>query len=900
MAKPPKPPPGSPDWQERVQESKNAKESSLKLLKRKKRKKKTKLVPKSKKKSEKKVPKPLFKDLELDSHFLESINPYRDFLLDVDRESPLKPVDASRLYREIAALLLQLCETRGVCLVLTWPAGIEWIGLTHILVNRYISSLGGESGGMRVLQYPSTRANSTRYRNTHIPAKSLLSIATSVANEKDELPERIHTYFALRALELNEVNERELNPSSFTLIPLMEFQINSWKRLGSESLIEIRRALHGTGQYQRREHLDAYAKEMDSIEFSSETNLRVPPSVGPSETRRLIRDYKDSIDVVCLDIRSNNIKNVSGWLNPTVNLALDSLSDSSKPPILIFTDEPDHYTRLEYEIGHKLKKTKDLTLPLTTYKLLRRDVSPWRHEQKKFQHKHFHRQFDVRLCAVSTLHDIQKINDCARDLQRVGEPQTATEIRKLGGFLRRICDSPSSQEAIRLWVKTVTENWSSQAASAFSARFSWQEYRLKLVDRLKELGDFDEPKVKRALEIADEVVSKNKSSELENHVCGLLTGLNKRKATVVLPSARHITPFRLANADLIKKLDVNVVSQKDDLSSYVDGELIIAGMVENLIPQLLLDRDLASKVHLICSGYSGLKIQRTLASLLSFNEFAQVHDHVKSISNQLDPLLTSFQKLGAIHVPSGELILSTSESDHHSEEYGTFYLEGYGELAVAEHSVLLRRQYDTYPMFRAISASSVMEGDVIFVMEDDIREIVEETIKDASLQLVQSGEFIFSQYLQQANAYLSTLTQSTRAERVRLLLSKMEEIDPSLKGEINEGMVARWVKGIEEQSGETQDLHTKSAKDKEHFLLFAKAMWIDSTLADIYWDHGIRSHRAGKILEGKYLSSVVRSVLCEAISAQELGISDQQYKDIRMMSDQSTHLVSMIELADRG
>jgi hypothetical protein len=898
-------PGGSTNWLDRVSASQSAKKSVQEAIASKKKERPSKPIPPKKpkpKKSQLHTPKIVTSEFELDSKILNLVVPKHSFLFDGAPKRPLKHVDATRFHVEMATILLQMHRDRGACLLLNWPNGNEWIGLSQVIANRYVSSLGGQSGGLRVLQYPSNRANSARYRNTHIAAESLVEMATSkYSRDGGELPERFHTYLALNALKLNDIEERKLNPSTFTLTPLLEFKApeEKWRRIGGESLEEIRKALFGTGQYGRRDHLDAYAQAMDQIETTTEASLRVPPSVRPSEARRIIQKYVNNIDVICLDVRDRSIRNTEGWLPATVKIAIEALTNDQFPPVILHTDDPYHYKRIEYEVKKKLSKLKGSNHPLQTQRSIRIDSSPWKHEQRKLKNQVFLRQFEVSICGVSSLHNLKKINGLAQELTGRGDSEAATELRKLGGFLRGLTDSPTSQESIKLWIESVTSNWSSRAASNFAARYSWQEYKLRLLSKLDNLGVRDTPEVQKAISIADLVASSECSSEVEEQLLGAIEGKKGEKITIVFPTPRHIEPFCKKNEAFLRDTQVELLSQKDDLSPSIGGVLIVAGMVANLIPKLLLDDTMASRVRLICSGYGGLKLQQQLKILLEFKEFSRIHNRAQNLVDKLNPLLESFQKIGPIYVPSGEIILSSSESDHYGlNTYAVFFLEEYGELDVAEHSVVLKQQYDSDPMYIAVSATSIVEGDSIFVMEDDFKDEVERLVGDLSIRYVKDGALVLSQYLLLANDFLSQMSANTRTAKAASILKRMKRIDSTVSAEISENMLTRWIQGIEDQSGEAEGLRTQSAQDKGHFLLFAAAMLIESSSAQVFWDYGIKMHRTGKILEGKHLSSLTKSILCGAISPGQFGMNAEDIGLLKSLANRSTHTVSMIEVSE--
>ena len=840
-----------------------------------------------------------------DSTILSKVTPFHSLLLDVSDAKALKPVVATRAYTEVAAAMLQLVRDGGSYLILSWPKSLEWPGLAHSIANRKVSAERKNRGGINVLQYPASRENSERYRRTHIPAEELLQLARTAATEGANLPPRLHTYMTLNALESAEVEARRLNPSLFTLTPLIEYQAvsESWRRLGGSSLIEIRSALHGSGQYARRTHIEAYANELDNLETTSEANLRIPRSVSPRDFRRIARRNRNHIDLVVIDARANLIRNLSAWAKWFAQMAVESCKPEPPFATLVLTDDPEIHKRLEFEARKQVRRSKvQLTQPLAVSRSIRVDTSPWKYQQKRLKQGSKNRQFSVRVCGASSLHAIGKINELAREVDGHGASSVAVELRKLGGFLRGLSDTPVGQREISKWLRIVTADWSANAASNVAARFVWAEYRLRLLARLEDLGGASLPATAKAIELGDKIAEAAQVTEVESEVLQHVQHAisSRSKIAVVVPAARHIAPLR-AEIEALEHLDphlVVVTSQKSDLTELDVNQLVIAGMATNVLARLLLADKLAGRVHIICSGYGGVRLRKQLESILEIEEFSFAHPAAKNIHSQIEPLVKSFERLTPPSQPSTDLSITPTGSEHEhlvGPAFATFYLEDYGTLDVGENTTILRRQEGETPSYLAVPASEIIEGDAVFVMEDDFREVAESLLEDVTQQFVTNSEGVLSQYLTIAKRFLDKIEETSVAAKARSITEKMQKLDADVAGEISHNMVSRWIRGIYEQAEQSDSIRTQSAKNKEHFLLFAEAMSIDRPTASVFWDYGIRQHRRGRILEGKDLAYLAKSILCGALDSTSLALSDEDQNKLLTLAYSSTHMISLLE-----
>ncbi|MEM7097953.1 MAG: hypothetical protein AAF541_06790 [Pseudomonadota bacterium] len=860
--------------------------------------------PKSKQKQAS-DPKPeTLKKFRREAEFHSQVAVHHSLLFEQSLNHQLKMVIASRPYTELAATLLQLSQKGGALLSLSWPKGLEWPGLAHALANRVVSAVGREVGGINMLLYPATRTNSNRYRRSHIPGRELLELARRAFDSNQDLPARYHAYLTLNALEHAGIEERRRNPSLFTITPLLEYSSNDedWKRLGGASLRDLGAGLWGSGQYSRIEKIEEYRSEMDDPSRTTEANFRVPRTVHPREVSNLIRKIK-VLNVVVIDARSNLVVGIPGWNKWIPRIVSNACTLEDHPAVVVLVDDPESYKRMESDVLREFNSLKmERKHPLQYSRSLRVDTSPWKHEQKRLPKQVGHGVFTISVLGALSLQGISKLNKLAQDVEADGESQLAAELRKLGGFLRSITDTPVGQGQISRWVKDVTSDWSANVASRFSANFYWSEHKIRLLARLSELNLENHPVLSEALSVADDVASGARITEVEAEVIRIVEEAfeTKKSITVVVPTVRHIVPLseRLKALPMYGIELLSVVSQKCRLEELKTTNLIIAGGAEKFISKLLINEGQLGTTHLIVNGYGALRLDRKLKAILEIQEFSLIHNPTMSLHSKLSPQLKSFERL-KIFEPKYQdtsLTASAQESDYVYEPYATFYFDDYGAIELGKNSTSLRLQPNAVPLFTAVAAEDIVEGDSILLMEEDFKFLASELLSEASNRFLANGEIVTRQYLDSALTELQNLGQTNRTQKSKALYEKMTELNAAVASEISINMVNRWIKGIEDQAEHREHgLETQSAQEKEHFLLFAKSLLIDRSHAEFFWDYGITQYRKGKVLEGKHVASLARSFLCGAVNANSLGLDSNAEAELTSLALQSTHVVTFIE-----
>ena len=98
---------------------------------------------------------------------------------------------------------------------------------------------------------------------------------------------------------------------------------------------------------------------------------------------------------------------------------------------------------------------------------------------------------------------------------------------------------------------------------------------------------------------------------------------------------------------------------------------------------------------------------------------------------------------------------------------------------------------------------------------------------------------------------------------------------------------------LEEYSSE-DELTSNSAKKKEHFMLFAKALGISDSLSDMFWEEGVKATRVDHIQAGRGISNTLKHILLKTTSGNELDLSDTEVGNVVSMAKQRLIRVELI------
>jgi hypothetical protein len=150
----------------------------------------------------------------------------------------------------------------------------------------------------------------------------------------------------------------------------------------------------------------------------------------------------------------------------------------------------------------------------------------------------------------------------------------------------------------------------------------------------------------------------------------------------------------------------------------------------------------------------------------------------------------------------------------------------------------------------------------------------------------------FSNAKKNLEVYYEFKTRRKRAEKIH---QKMSQSSPEVGEAVTVESITRWIKWIEEHDHASEDeFQSFSAQKILHFTVFAAALNIDRNDAEMYFNYGVKKHRASQILKGRYIGYRLKNILTNATRPELMGLSLDQQNSLIKMANENVYSVEMI------
>lgn len=848
----------------------------------------------------------------LDQELLARIRAQSMLYVDDGEDNELEEVRATDPYIELAAMMIQAASKRGVYLLLSWPIGFEWVGLSHALACRTLSTHSHGQMGLRMSLYPALYSNYGRYRRTRFPMESFLNEARNAANRiSKSLSPRHLAYMHLNQLEKDD--DPRKHPALLNAISLFELDTNNsiWSPYGKGYFSDVCIALHHhTGRTkQQKEQVAEYAAIMADSAQATEAVFRIKRNIKLFTAREILINGDQKYNFIVIDARQKLIEGIVSWRNVLGELIEQVAKKETAPSLLLITDNPAMYNFFSFKL-QKLKQNKKRTLSKKIYNncWLRNTESLW--QQTRFDNNSFTPWFNIKakVTDAQTLFEINKINKMAIAIKK-SNPELAHELRCSGGFLRRLVNMPVGQKVVEQWLLKVTESWSETRAEQLASRYSWRHYRLQMYRRVKDSSANDPIKLDRCMNIATSLVNRiTDSTSIERETIKIVNKcVEKSKCTmIIVENKKYIEWLEVSLKYHVGESVMDYVTIAADfkpkkVKSF--NTLLFAGVERRQLASLLFTNQLPDSTVLILDAYSAQAVQYDLAILKDIEEFSIIHPRVDKLFKLIEPQIKSFKLVGSIFELPTEMPDNWRHHVHEydlSEPYAMIHLSGFGVLSVGEFSSLIKVNHNKQPPFQAVSLHDLTEGDRLLYLGDEQRDKISEILKVQGGRLTNDAEKLLMVYFEIANNFINVnYNQHHRTQRARSLLKKMKNINPETVKGVNEDMVVRWIKHIEEFDLEvcsinSNELKTNSPRSKTHFMLFAEALGFDPTSSQQYWYRGIYQLRIGRILEGRKLGNRIKNILTGAIEFTDLHMEPDDLNNLFTIAHECTFPIEFI------
>jgi len=801
-------------------------------------------------------------------------------------------------------LYLHAARHRTRHIVLSWPNSPTTLALVHGLatLERWMD---GDKQGVRGLLYPTKSNAFFPLNHLHFGRAAVVERARVLLEVQPNpevtrsMPHKDAFLFSLNSLRPDA--QEQFNPSVNELLPtfLARPGFHGWEDCSDKLLAHLSakltrraqaKALKGTSKSigQPATAPDAlFAFDGRMTEAEQDAALKALNSTNNPPEVVLIRATKD--------VRGSS----TGWRGRVAKFIhkLDISFGDKRPGIVVVLDEPYAIRALQDELTEHARKRERLgergvkapffqVLGVPFLAKSEGLLSPGETERSNPEP----RSFDVHVVDGDSAKTVRRLSRLASSAH--GGRDAAQPILEAMLYLTRIGALPCG-------ISDLTDYLSgSDISSATRAAFDWLGHVAAIRDFERgggvhgQRGELEAcitdgsnlfAKYQAATPFAMRLAKLVESSVCAGQAIGLVfaSNLNRLLAERFL---RRYTGYEQAGkfADLeahVHFLTARQLEEQRDL--LVQRTVAFVGLNQEALRFLMTDNGVPDGASVLITQRNGQVLRAGLEPISTrFPEFAAFKPRIDAFLSKLGDLPedASVFSSGDYTLPTFRVELAADVSNGPGEmdpDAWKICLEGGSALyRRPTHRVYV---YDpsshlaTDRGFRSAEISSLEIGDKVFVMSGELREMVEQSLRDAGVQIQTDKTFegALRTYHQQVSEKLaSRFTEKTKSDQVRSLRKAMVAINPALEAELpSEQAMRHWIDLGASANTAFEQLKPQAPLKEANFRAFASALGFSPLEAAYLWQRVILAIRNSRRIDGRHVSDIYAYMLLQPESA---------------------------------
>lgn len=848
-----------------------------------------------------------------------------------DESQPRTPSDA---LVGLSDLYLHSAEHRSRHIALVWPASLKTLTLVHGLatVARWHD---GDKQGVRGLIFPVKTNVFYPMNHIHFDRGAVLRIANELVEVQGQpnsrvrrsLPDKDAFLYSLGEQSLPSVEGELFNPTIGELLPhfLAAPGFSEWKPCTNQLLALIRRKL--VKRSQAKALKDISCAVVGDPQTAPDALFALDGRMSEKELRSAaVALVKLSPPEVVLVVATRAVRfEARAWKARIARFCM-MLEDvfSVKPPgIVIVTDEPHAAYKLKDELWKRNDKreadqrwnsphefkisgvpnmvTLDGLLPL---------------EEVTMQHT-VPREFDVFIVDA----DVAKI---ANRLVRIanaapGGRETAKPLVDAATFLSRMAALPCG-------VRHLSEYLAGpDIAQSTRFAFDWPIHigAIHEFDRSLGVGE-NRPALMTCIEEGSQRVENYYEAtpfahKLADLVAFAATG-KRRKVAVVFTSALY---RRLAERFLAEYTQypegaafetfqdrvyfILAAHLEEHLNGLEGSTLVFAGLNQDCLRLLITDNRVPAHSVVLLTQRAGQFLRASLKPIVkNFPEFRSLKPRIESILRQLKDLRddSSVLSTGDYVLPAFRVELSSYMSSDRGDvdpdawairldTGATQYRRDNSEVYVYDPA----SQYSSERGFRSCRVKSLEVGDKLFVMSGELREMVEQALRDAGVAIQSDKTFegaLRGYHDMVERLFANRFPEGTLSDKVRALRREMLESDPVLEAYLpQEQAIRHWINLGESPNTPFEKLRPQAPLREAIFKTFAQVLGFSPLEAAYQWQRVIMAVRNSRRLDGRHISDIYAYMLLQPESA--MANSNIKRQTLTQLFDRARESVATVE-----
>lgn len=858
------------------------------------------------------------------------------------REGEQLPSLPSPALVELVNLYLAVAHDRSRQIALVWPTAPKTLLTIHALatLERWKA---GDKLGVRGAIYPAKSnifypLNHLRYDRKQVLAlaSDLVQLAGSATAQIPivrDLPEKDPFLLSLGSIQTDPLEP--FNPTVADLLPtyMAAAGFSRWASC-SQGLLR-----HVTTRVKKRSLKQSMRNNCDDIgdpKKAPDAIFALDGRMSKEELRKALQRLAECgpPDVILVNATRAVRKNGHGWDKHITRfcLAVEEIFPKNKRPgMLVVTDEP----HAAYNLRDQLHEHNDK---------LRQGERHWKGREaywitavcngtpddalldsgQEGVETPMPREFDVEVVDADANAVISKLYRIANALGR----SEAQPVLDAAGYLARLAALPCGLSTLTEWLSLPTTSDHSRrvlswmtyhtALTVFAEREQCGEEKGNILECLKagtRLFENYQPATPFAERLASlvghYVVGKKKQ------VVIVFTNAVYRRLAERFLSVYRGYPNDAAYATFAERIEFFPSSQLADRLDQLDGrQLIFAGLDDEGLRLVMMDNRIAKHTAILLTTRTGQYLKGTLEPLVKhFEAFRPLKPRMESVLRHLKALTfdRTILSIGDYVMPTfrGEQVSATDE-----DEEGSAGDPEACRISLESGQILYRRpnqhvflydptsEYATERGFRTSLVSDLKEGDRLFCMSAELRELVEVTLKAAGVPIAHDKTFesdLRDYHADVKRCLAERFPARSRAEQVRMLracmLADLEASNPQVAKELpGQAAVSNWVNLGAVADKLFEELQPQAPQRQEYFVAFARALGFTLVEIKYFWRHVITPIRNVRRLDGRHLSERYTHMLLHPESA--MLNSSIPRETIKMLFSKARDSVVVIEKVD--
>lgn len=854
----------------------------------------------------------------------------RQALIPLYRDDGMQPSEPSSALVALADLYLHAAQHRSRHIAMVWPASLKTLTVVHALATlaRWHQ---GDKQGVRGLLFPVKTNAFYRLNHIHFDRLSLLRIASDLA-EVDDNPKVMRSMrdkdaflFSLTDNSLPQDSEGTFNPTIGELLPLFMATPRSvgWEACDTRLLALTRAKLA------RRAHAKALQMNCSVIgdpHTAPDALFALDGRMSEDELRSACRDLAKlgPPEVVLVQATRTVRFEAPSWKRRLARFCLmveDVFCDST-PGIVVVADEPHAAYRLKDEVWKRNQKRDAEQRWPTPHEfgiigipsnvgaegLLPSGVTEVAHPAP--------RELDVSIVDA----DVAKV---ASKLIRIasaapGGRDTAKPLIEAASFLSRLAALPCG-------VRHISEYLAGPDVSdGTRASFDWPSHMgaVHEFDRTVGAGD-SRPELLDCLNRGSTLFENYFSATPFAHklaalIANFATG--RRGVAIVFTKAlyrrlaeRFLTeydqyPSGVTYKNLHERVHLLPAAQLDEhLDGLQGATLVFAGLNEDCLRLLVTDDRVPAHSVLLLTQRAGQFLRATLRPIVErMPEFKSYKPRLESILRQLKDLPedASVLSTGDYVLPTFRVELSSDISSHeHDLDPDLWFIRFDNGTTQYRRDICDVYVYDpasqhaTDAGFRICQVRSLQVGDKVFVMSAELREMVEQALRDAGVPIQSDKTFesaLRSYHEQVHKRLMQRFPQPTVKAKVRAIRAQMLALNPRLEDRLpTEQAMRHWIDLDRSPDTPFEELKPQAPRDEAVFKAFAQVLGFLSLEASYQWQRVIMAVRTSRRLDGRQVSDIYAYMLLQPESA--MAHSSIKRKTLTQLFDKARESLATVE-----